>query len=563
MEAISKVTKGRSPYTDERGAALITMLLISLLLLTASGALIMTTSMSATNTVDAAAETQAYYAAESGTQAVLNVLRGNVAPNPVFASDPSGGVAPENKISFRRAITTSISNLSGDTSADARLSRWLTYDTTYDPARVTLNTGYTPINGMAFSSALTDPDNSGVITFSTSGVFTNYPTENPHQFFTNGNTKVTLQYQPQASTTITTAGASTLGRFVISGVGSNGYTLSNEPFQLTITQTAPWPVTYTIKCTLSGTITATTSLVAVTFPTISNSLQGPLYTRASLTINSNGTTAIPVAITAAEPNRLIADVTGFGPRNAKKQLRMLLSRFAFDITAPSAITIRSADDNSQLTFNAGNSARYIYDGYDNAGGVDLSAFAVTGAADKTYLDSLSLPGGQVFGSPSGVLKVAVSSLPTWLQTADAARVFVSEMRIRAQNDYRYYTTATQPPDFGTTAKPVLTFVDGDTDLPPAGGSGLLIVTGTLTLNGSSDYKGLVLVLGGGNLVRDGGGNGNSLGGVMVARFGNTGNFLAPLFNSSGSGTSTIQYDSDWVRKALASSGPRVTAIGEF
>jgi hypothetical protein len=563
MEAISKVTKKRSVYADERGAALITMLLISLLLLTASGALIMTTSMSATNTVDSAAETQAYYAAESGTQAVLNVLRGNVAPDPVFAADPSGGVAPENRISFRKAITTSTSNLSGDTSANARLSRWLTYDMTYDPARVTLTTGYATINGMAFNAVLTDPDNSGVVTFSTSGVFTNYPTENPHQFFTNGNTKVTLQYQPQASTTISTTGASTLGRFVISSVGSSGYTLSNEPFELTITQTAPWPVTYTIKCTLSGTITATTSLVAVTFPTLSNSLQGSLYTRASLTVNSNGTTSIPVAITAPEPNRLVAEVTGFGPRNAKKQLRMLLSRFAFEITATSAITIRSADDNSQLTFNAGSSARYVYDGYDNAAGANLSAFAVTGAADKTYLDSLSLPGVQVFGDPSGVLKVPVSSLPTFLQTAAAARAFVSEQRIRAQNEHRYYTTATQPPDFGTVARPVLTFVDGDTDLPPAGGAGLLIVTGTLTLNGSSDYKGLVLVLGGGNLIRDGGGNGNSLGGIMVAHFGNTGDFLAPTFNSNGSGTSAIQYDSEWVRKALASTGPRVTAIGEF
>jgi len=110
---------------------------------------------------------------------------------------------------------------------------------------------------------------------------------------------------------------------------------------------------------------------------------------------------------------------------------------------------------------------------------------------------------------------------------------------------------------------VLTFVDGDTDLPPAGGAGLLVVTGTLTLNGSSDYKGLILVLGGGQLIRSGGGNGNSLGAVLVARFGNTGNFLAPTFSSSGSGTSTIQYDSAWVQNALASTGPRVTAIGEF
>jgi autotransporter-associated beta strand protein len=353
-----------------------------------------------------------------------------------------------------------------------------------------------------------------------------------------------------------------LGKFTIeSSVGN--YVLSDEPFDLTITQTAPWAVTYKISCKLSGTISSTSSFVVVTFPTLANNLQGALYTRASVAINSNGTTSIPVAITAPQPNRLVANVTGFGPRNAKKQLRMLLSRFAFDMTAPSAITIRSADDNAQLTFNAGNSARYLYNGNDNAGGADVSAFAVTGAADKTYLDSFSLPAAQVVGTPSGVQKIAISDLPTWLQTADAARAFVIGMRTTAQNENRYFTTSTQPGAFGTSSRPVLTFVDGDTDLPPAGGAGILVVTGTLTLNGSSAYSGLILVLGGGNLVRDGGGNGDSLGAVLVARFGNSGNFLAPTFNSNGSGTSSIQYDSDWVRRGLASTGPRVTAVGEF
>ena len=58
-------------------------------------------------------------------------------------------------------------------------------------------------------------------------------------------------------------------------------------------------------------------------------------------------------------------------------------------------------------------------------------------------------------------------------------------------------------------------------------------------------------------------NGNSLRAAMVARFGNSGNFLAPLFNSNGSGTSTIKYDSEWVRKALILTGPQVTAISEY
>jgi hypothetical protein len=563
MITISQPTIENPKWSGQRGAALITMLLVSLLILTAGGALIMTTTMSATNTVEATAEIQAYYAAEAGNQAVLNILRGNVAPNPVFVTDPVGGVAPQNKISFRKAVTVSSSNVSGDT-ATPRLSRWMTYDTSYNPARVILSSDYTPMTGMAFNATVSDPDNSAVVTFSTSGLFDN---NSDTKLFQSGGDRATVRYDAQASTTINTSGTSTLGRFTVISVDHAGYTLSNVPFKLTITQTAPWPATYTINCTLSGSITSTTtSLVTVDFQDsapFSNNLQGVLYTRASNSINSNGTTPISVAITAPEPNRIIANVTGFGPRNARKQMRMLLSRFAFDVTTPSAITLRSADDNSLLTFNAGDSARYHYIGNDKAGGSDVSAFGVTGTADYTYLTALSLPGSQVFGNPSGVKQVPVADLPVWLQTADAARAFVIDLRNAAQNEGRYFTTGSQPADFGTTSRPLLTFVDGDTDLSPAGGSGLLVVTGTLTLNGSSAFSGLILVLGGGQLLRTGGGNGDSLGAILVARFGNTGNFLAPTFNSSGSGTSAIQYDSEWVRKGLASTGPRVMAIGEF
>src|SRR6185503_2715284 len=62
----------------ERGAALWTALAVSMLVLAAGSALILTTSMSATSSVDAIAETQAYYAAEAGLQESLNVIRGNV-----------------------------------------------------------------------------------------------------------------------------------------------------------------------------------------------------------------------------------------------------------------------------------------------------------------------------------------------------------------------------------------------------------------------------------------------------------------------------------------------------
>jgi len=559
---------------SERGAALITMLLVSIPLLMAGGALITITAMSLANNADTSAETKAYYAAEAGAQSVLAVLKGNVAPNPLFAANPTGAIAPENTINFRRAITASISNSAGDTAAP-RLSHWLSYNASYTD-RVTLpdpvnpSASYSPITGMAFKTTLSDPDNSGVITFSTSGVFPSYGAAS-HGFIgtecggSGNGVKVTVSFTGQASTTINSSGASTLGYFTIAPNGSNTCTLPNPTtFNLTITQTSPWPVTYTMSCTLSGSLTSSSSFVTVTFPTANNTnnLQGTIYARSTNPINSNGSTAIPISVTAPEPTRLVAKITGFGPRAAQKQMQMLLSRFAFDFTPVTTITLRSADDGSISSFAAGNSSQYTYTGFDNAGGQNLPAFGVTSTTD--YLSvTPQIVVGQETGSPSALQQVSLSTLPSWLQTADGARTLVNQLRTVAQSTNSYYTTASPPSTFGTQSQPQFTFVDGDAALSPAGGAGLLVVTGTLNLDGSSAFDGLILVLGTGHIVRSGGGNGVTLGSMVVASFGNSGNFTAPTFQSNGSGTSDIKYDSDWVRRALASPGLRVMAIGEF
>src|SRR5438270_1611634 len=365
--------------------------------------------------------------------------------------------------------------------------------------------------------------------------------------------------------TINSSGASTLGYFTIAPNGGNTCTLPNPTtFNLTITQTSPWPATYTMSCTLSGSLTSSSSFVTVTFPTANNTnnLQGTLYARSSNPVNSNGTAPIAITVTGPQPNRLVAKITGFGPRAAQKQMQMLLSRFAFDFSPVSAITLRSADDGTTSSFAAGNSSQYTYTGFDNAGGQNLPAFGVTSTTDYNSVNPLIVP-GQETGSPSALQQVNLSTLPSWLQTADGARALVNQLRTVAQSTNSYYTMASPPATFGTPSQPQFTFVDGNAALSPAGGAGLLVVTGTLNLDGSSAFAGLILVLGTGQVVRSGGGNGVTLGSMVVASFGNSGNFTAPTFQSNGSGTSDIKYDSDWVRRALASPGLRVMAIGEF
>lgn len=85
------------------------------------------------------------------------------------------------------------------------------------------------------------------------------------------------------------------------------------------------------------------------------------------------------------------------------------------------------------------------------------------------------------------------------------------------------------------------------------------------MSGNPSFEGLILVLGEGSVNRNGGGNGNIYGSITVAKFdrNGSGGFLAPTFTTNGGGNSTLQYDSDAVRKALNAAGPLVMGVREF
>lgn len=123
------------PRRGERGAALISAVLISMLLLAAGGALILTTGMTAANAVDATAEAQAYYAADAGLQAALCVLRRNV------QSSPAGTSA-----TFHNFVCGTASTC---TNSGGNLSLWLTY--TGSVVSISANPP------MSYSVTVTDP----------------------------------------------------------------------------------------------------------------------------------------------------------------------------------------------------------------------------------------------------------------------------------------------------------------------------------------------------------------------------------------------------------------------
>lgn len=185
MDKNKEATENSESRKNERGAALVTVMMTSFLLLVAVAALLLEASMNTANVTDATAEEQAYYAAESGIQSVIDALRHNPVPDPLI--DPSKTplppdplADPANLMDYRKAIDLWTSNATCTKSGGtvtctdpldnvARLSRWIKYDDTYTD-RVVLGSNYSPLNGFAYSVEVSDPDNTdGTVAFTVTG----------------------------------------------------------------------------------------------------------------------------------------------------------------------------------------------------------------------------------------------------------------------------------------------------------------------------------------------------------------------------------------------------------
>ncbi|MGQ0763712.1 MAG: hypothetical protein ACT4OT_17090 [Acidobacteriota bacterium] len=261
-------------------------------------------------------------------------------------------------------------------------------------------------------------------------------------------------------------------------------------------------------------------------------------------------------VIAGEPTRLLIRVRGYGPKGAEKRLEAIIRRTTFDFAPPTMLMMRGADDCTAMTFDIGASNAKEYSGHDRNGTGVLPAFGSTCDGDLAIEEASDSKG--TVENPKAA-KFDNPSLPVWLRSANDARAFVYEQKADAIRQGRYFTSFSGYS--GSTTSPAFTFVDGDCDLD--GGGGLLIVTGTLRMNGNPSFDGLILVLGNGRVERNGGGNGDIYGAVAVARFNATGGFLPPFFNTNGGGNSLMKYDSRALRQALNSAGPRVLGIHEF
>ena len=571
-----KAQKARnSRRAGERGAALITTLLVSVLLLGAGGALIMTTMMSATNSLNSTPEMQAYYIAESGMQSALNVLRGNVKPS-VTATD---------RMSFRTATIPSISN--GPANAGSpRLAQWLPYNDPSDPTSLVPITVGAVTGGYRVTVENMDP-NSHIVQFQTSGLIDGTTTFQKTFGTVGGTDEVTIRYAGQVSTTLTPDPNtfpltldSVLGSFVIERPvtsTADDVQILKTGFELTITQTLPWVATTYLEGTFEGEVDTTSTTVKVTFDKVVVKAGGTNYAlnlgggSKVLDLGFTGgpsVTAIPIRVTSPDPRRLLLKSYGFGPQGSEKRLELMVNKSYFEFESPAGVTIRGADDCSPLSLDTGSSGAKWYSGIDKAGvEPQRPAFAVT-PCDETEAKAGIIKPDTVVDPEVGLLgddetTAGTVDTPSFLDSADRARAYLNSLQSDAQALNRYFKPGTG--SAMTVSDSInsgqFTFVDGDCTL--LSGAGVLVVTGTLTMRGNTDFKGIILVLGQGVLLRDGGGNGEILGGITIAAFGRTaGNFTAPKFLTNGGGNSNVQYDSSALSMGI-DSGQNVSGIREF
>ena len=502
---------------SESGAALPTVILISLLLGTACVAMLSAVAASSRNNTDVLSESKAYYAAESGLQATINFLRYDTS------------VSDATKYSYA--------------AAHPALDTKLSYTTIGGISQVVVN------SESGYGISITDPDNSsGAIIYTTAGTFQQADgTYALTRVYGSGADTLTVSYNSQPSTTASHPITSTpFGSFRIVKSGNGPTSLPSAlAFRVDYVMSDPRPGTRTIR----GTIATDGS---VTFLSTTYSLMGSTITLCNLSCTTGPSITVPAAtttpqssgilyakMTPIEPYRLKVLATGYGPNGATKRLEGIVQRNYFnDLGSSAAISMVGPN----AFFRVGASAQM-----DINGG---SVPSVT-VSDTTGLNNVL--GNHTNGHMSPAPEIASSDVPDWQRSTAALNALVNQLRQTAQNSGRYFN-GTNPSDFGNFSTGTgITFCNGSCTMGGnSEGGGILVVTGTFTTSGNPKFKGLVLAVGQyvdssnpGGVVRAGGGNETFTGNIVIAPY-NPNNLAAgfqqPRYDQSGGPGDTINSD---------------------
>ncbi len=539
----------------ERGAALVTVIMISALLSIACIALLSGVGANSRNSTDVLSEAKAYYAAESGLQATINVLRGNTDTTPTN---------PNDDITYTKAVTLSTSNYSGDPSTQARLSAWLPTYNCSATGSISVGPLACTAAGTSYSVVVSDPDDaSASTTYTTLGTFQQsdgtYAATRVFGDATNNLTVSFVNVSPPATVVHPATGGNTFGSFRLVKNGSGGQipTDANGGLRFEISYVVSAPRTG--KRTFRGKITqadptqrpvvkhdsyvhelagSTIELCSDSACTTSGTAFSQLLTYDSSTVGTDQDTEIYAKSSPFEPRRLKILSTGYGPNGARKQLEGIVQKNFFDDLASGSPLTAIGPCNTNLDF--GDSKNVLYSGNDASSGISVPAIGVTASCN---LDIIEDTHNVVVDPPAAILTDA----PDWQSSPITLDELVSQLRTTAMNSGRYFPSGQNPPDFGNPNGQGITFCDGDCRNPtgnPKEGGGILVVTGKLTMS-QYDFYGLIIVTGAGGIELNGGGGSKIVGNIVVAPYDSTSlatdTFnLAPNYQLNGANLDIIQ-----------------------
>ena len=210
-----------------------------------------------------------------------------------------------------------------------------------------------------------------------------------------------------------------------------------------------------------------------------------------------------VTSTTDTNNLVTLTSVGYGPNNSRSVVQAVVNAGSIPLL-PAAVTLAGPN----VILDAPNS-----NAVSMAGDATHPAIAVTTDASVTTIKNSIKP--RRYGNYTGNgLTPSVENkgpLPTsWNDVSGIQSLYTLAL------NNADFTSPSQPRfTLGTTSNRKTVVINGDYSLSGSG-AGVLVVTGNLTLHGGFSYDGLILVIGKGNLQRNGGGTGTIKGGIFVS-----------------------------------------------
>ncbi len=621
-----KVSVSRNRENEKGAALIMALLISFLLLVASAGLILESTANTMNVTDSTAEQQAFNAAESGIQAAVYALRDNITLPDDLRLDDSQPATAKVNRINYLRALDPEFSNLTTTgADATPRMSRWMPYSDDF-PDRIAMGDGYIPQTGYAYSLEVSDPDHTGsLVTLESEGRLgendTALPTPGPVNRKTYGNSTngFVIEVRPRTSSQVDTLGGSVsteFGTIRVTKYGNGAAILNYNRITIEVSMTYP----YFGDRMLRGWVVPNTcaagncSMPTVRFDSRTFTLQGsqivlstvggnavsttyapdprvegqPSGFAASLVASSGGAPSDSVivgTISSPEPIRLLIKSTGYGPRGATKKLEAIIQKNFFNgLTAPATLTLIGPSSTTACSsptcvparpatnfrFQLGNSNAMLYSGQD-AESTDI--IPPIGTWGDTNLDTVHdniddvSRWNRVVGVPSDI----TGDTPLWLSSPLNLDNAVKSLQAVAAGSGRYFANGVQPTTFGNPNGTGITFCEGNCELQGEGG-GIMIVTGKLTLRGNFSFRGIIIVTGQGGVDRRGGGNGNIEGNMVIAPYVNNGvvpasepvgsTFLAPQYDLSGGGASTIQYNSTAINNGLVAVSNFVLGVVE-